>query len=306
MLSIQEVGNQVLTGNPKSFYIFIGEEYGIKEKYLDRLKTQYCESVEIDKVSDLFEIMNKKQIISLQPKLYISRYDEDFIKVLDKKSIEKIHKIESRIVGTLICIFENSKHAAKCIKYLPDYTVSFDRVNIEFIKKYLIAEFSKMDMDLINLSVQLHTDYKSAYNTCVSLNNADLHVLKRYDNETISRILNVNSSVSDKQLRYGIASRNFAYCLSAIDGYNGQLDSLLYIFLSTMIDLEKIISNSRQQSDLSIYNKCWNIEDVYHMFMNVYAELEKSRIISTYDVYGGLIYLISLLQFSPVPKVGVL
>lgn len=304
MLSIQKVGNQVLNGNPKSFYIFIGEEYGIKEKYIDKLKNHYHEVVEINKVSDLFEIMIRKQIIPLKPKLYISRYDEEFIKSLDKKSNEKIHKIEPRIIGTLICIFEASKHSEKCIKYLPDYTVSFDNVNIEFIKKYLIADFPNMDKELIDFSIQFHKDYKSAHNTCISLNNSDLNVLKQYNSETILKALNVNVSVSDKQFRYGIASRNFAYCINIIDNYNGQFDTLFYTFLSTMIDLEKILSHTNQQSDLSEYSKYWNITDIYHMFMNIYSELEKSRMISTYNIYGGIIYLLGLLQFSPVPKVG--
>ena len=305
MLSIQEVGKQVLTGNPKSFYIFIGEEYGIKEKYLDNLKEHYREFTEISKISELFEIMSRKQIIPLQPKLYIARYDEEFIQSLDKKSAEKLHKMESKIIGTLVCIFEISKQSSKCVKYLPDYTVSFDGINTEFIKKYLADDFPEMDKSLIDFAVQLHSDYKGAYNTCISLNNIDAYVLAQYNKEDLSKALGTSFSTSDNQFRYGIASRNFAHCISVIDNYNGQLDSLLYIFLSTMLDLEKLITNPKQQSDLSRYSKCWSITDIYHMFMNVYAELEKSRMVSTYDVYIGLVYLIGLLQFSPVPKVGV-
>ncbi len=304
LLSIQEVGKQVLTGNPKCFYIFIGAEYGIKEKYLNNLKNHYHESVEFDKVSDLFDLMSKKHIIPIQPKLYIVRYDEEFIKSLDKNSSSKIQKIESKIIGTLVCIYELPKHTAKCAKYLPDYTVSFDMVNIDFIKKYLIADFPELDNRLIDFSVKLHQDYKSAYNTCLSLNTANIDVVDQYNYDDLSKALGICFSTSDNQFRYGVASRNFSYCLSVIDNYNGQLDSLFYVFLATLIDLEKQICNARNKYDLSKYIKCWNINDIYHMFMNVYKELEKSRTLSSYNVYAGLVYLVGVLQFSPVPKDG--
>ncbi|MCM1226162.1 MAG: hypothetical protein NC320_01895 [Clostridium sp.] len=303
MLSIQEVGQQVLTGKPKSFYIFIGEEYGIKEKYLDNLKNHYQDSSEISKVSELFEIMNHKRIIPLQPKLYIARYDEEFIQNMDKNTAAVISKMESKIIGTLVCVYELPKHVNKCLKYLPDHTVSFDGINSNFIKKYLTVDFPSLESSLIDFSVQLHKDYKSAYNACISLSNADTDVLTKYNGTELSKALGTSFSASESQFRQGIASRNFGYCLSVVDNYNGDLNLLIYTFLSTMIDLEKLLSNPKQQSDLSKYNKCWNIADVYNMFMNVYNELEKSRSISTYDVYTRLVYLISILQFSPVPEV---
>lgn len=297
---------QVLTGNPKPFYVFIGSEYGIKEKYLENLKSYYNNVVEVGNVADVLEIMSKKHIIPLNPTLYIVRYDEEFLRTLDKKSNDKLKKVESKIIGTVICIYEIQKQSDKCAKYLPDFTASFDSVSSEFIKKYLKSDFPELDSSVIDFAVQLRGDYRSAYNICASLKYADSDELSKYDGNRIAAILGSNFSMSEKQFRYGVASRNFAYCLSVIDSFNGQNDMLLYTFLSTLIDLEKLISNPKQQSDLKQYVSCWNTSDVYYLFMHVYSELEKSRMLSTYDVYSGLLYLISLLQYSPVPEVGVL
>lgn len=304
MLSIQEVGTQVLTGNPKQFYIFIGSEYGIKEKYLENLKSYYNSVVEVGNVVDVLELMSKKHIIPLKPTLYIVRYDEEFLRTLDKKSNENLIKIESKIIGTIVCLYEIQKQSDKCAKYLPDFTASFDSVSSEFIKKYLKSDFPELHSSVIDFAVQLRRDYKSAYNICASIRCADPEELSKYDGNQLAAVLGNNFSTSEKQFRYGVASRNFAYCLSVIDSYNGQLDMLMYTFLSTMIDIERIISNPKQQNDLKRYTNCWNISDVYHLFMHVYSELEKSRMLSSYDVYSGLLYLISLLQYSPVPEVG--
>ncbi len=304
MLSIQEVGRQVLTGNPNSFYVFVGTEYGLKEKYLDKIKQHYGGVTEVGHVSELFEVMNKKRIIPLQPKLYIARYDEEFVQSLTKSSIDDIHKFESKIIGTLVCLYESNKHTDKCIKYLAEYTVSFDGVSQIFLKKYLTEDFPELDGSLIDFSVSLHSDYKGAYNTCVSLSNADIDVISEYSGMEISKSLGTNFSASNNQFRQGFASRNMEYCLSVIDNYDGQLDILLYTALAALIDLEKLISNPKQKSDLSKYLKCWNISDIYNMFMHLYIELEKSRTISTYDIHSRMVYLLGIMQFSPVPEVG--
>lgn len=305
MLSIQEVGKQVLTGNPNSFYIFVGTEYGLKEKYLDNIKCHYGDVTEVGRVSEFFEVMKKKRIIPLQPKLYIVRYDEEFVQSLNKNSVDDIHKLESKIIGTLVCLYESNKHTDKCIKYLGDYTVSFDWVNQTFVKKYLTSDFPNLDGSLVDFSVSLHSDYKGAYNTCISLSNADVDVISEYSGTEISKALGTNFSASNNQFRQGFASRNMGYCLSVIDNYDGQLDMLLYTALAVLIDLEKLISSPKQKSDLSKYIKCWNTKDIYNMFMHIYIELEKSRTISTYDIYLRMVYLLGLMQFSPVPEVSI-
>lgn len=303
MLSIGEVGTQILTGNPKHFYIFIGNEYGIKRKYLEHLKDHYHGFTEIENVSDLFKIMRKRQVIPLQPLLYVARYDESFLQSLDKQSVNKVKKEVKNIVGTLVCIYEEPKQVSKCTKYLEDYTVSFDGVNKSFIKKYLMEDFSELNPNYIDLIVQMHDDYQSAYYACLSLNNLDKSLVEKYDNKAISTVLGTHSGTSEKDFRYGVAARNFAYCLKAIESYEGQPEKLLYTFLSTLLDMEKLLSNPKQNSDLAKYRKCWNISDIYYMFMRVYHEIENSRNFSNYNIRSRLIYLIGILQFSPIPEV---
>ena len=109
MRSIQEVGKEVLEGNPKSFYIFAGPEYGIKVRYIQLLCKHYNSNYECyDKVSDVLDMMSVKHLVPLQPKVYVVRYDESFLSTLSPNTE---HKIKSyNIIGTLICIYEQQKH----------------------------------------------------------------------------------------------------------------------------------------------------------------------------------------------------
>ena len=72
--------------------------------------------------------------------------------------------------------------------------------------------------------------------------------------------------------------------------------------LQTLIDLDKLLDNSRMQSDIQKYAKNWSRENIYYMFMNTYDELKKSRSGSGYDIKMSLIYLFGLLKFQPIPS----
>ena len=79
MLSIQEVGTEILTHNPRKLYIMVGQEYGIKTKYIDILAEHYGRKEECLSMSSIIDIMNTKHIIPLQPAVYVVRYDDSFI-----------------------------------------------------------------------------------------------------------------------------------------------------------------------------------------------------------------------------------
>lgn len=298
MLSIQEAGKQILTGNPKGFYVFVGQEYGIKEKYIQSLVDHYKTCKEIDSVNDVLNMMQTKHIIPLSPAVYVIRYDEEFIQSLSDKTLKRIESIN--IIGTIICIYESSKHYSKCSKYLPNYTVSFDSVNSAFIKKYLKSDFPNLDDRFIDFVVQHKQDYKSAYHMCNSISYSNLDP-SCFDDKMLAESLGCNDSSTEKQLRAGIASKNFRYTLSVLESYSDNLDQVFYTILNTLIELDKITSNKYAQSDLRRYADSWTKADIYYMFMNTYEELKRVRSHSSYKVMNSLIYLLSLLQFSSVP-----
>lgn len=300
MLSIQDAGKQVLTGNPGKFYIFAGEEYGVKDKYISALKSHYSEYVEAENVESIFKLMTTKHLIPLPPKLYIVRYDEDFISSLTAATASKIKSM--KIIGTLICIYESAKHTAKCDKFLSEYTVSFDAVSPGFVKKYLTADFPLLPASVVDFAVSVRPDYKSSWNICNCLMNVDLSKVNFADLSGLASTFGCSSCSNESQLKLGIASRNFAYSLSVLDSYGDDINSAFYTILSTMIELEKIIGSTYSQSELHKYIKIWTHADIYYMFMNTYDALKKSRSYTSHDVYDSLVYLLGLLQFSPIPS----
>ena len=299
MLSIQDAGKQILTGNPGKFYVFAGEEYGIKEKYLNSLKEHYKDFLEVPIASELFNMFGTKRLIPLTPKLYIIRYDDDFIAQLSDKFVKTLNSLN--IVGTVVCIYEQPKQCNKCAKWLPDYTVSFDKVDSRFVLKYLKSDFPNLDEAFIKFAIKYRDDYKGAWNICNSLNH--ISVAFKMNEKELAHTFGRFDESTDSQIKIGIASRNFKYLIAVLENYTGDIDSIYYIILNTLLELDKISDNKYTQSDLRKYVSGWNKTNIYYMFMNTYDELNKLRSHSSYKVEDSLIYLFGLLQFAKIPPV---
>jgi hypothetical protein len=304
-MTIQEAGREILSFDrlPAKFYIFAGTESGVKERYLDSLEKRYGKKSEVDSVEEILTTMTHKQLIPLQPQLYIVRYDESFISQLTEKTAKRIDGLN--IIGTIVLLYEEEKHSKKCTKYLPDITVQFDKVHGNFIRKYLKQEFPSMSDLIITEAVNSCGDYRLAKNICTSLSCADNNVLSKFDSKALTKSLGYSNQKSENQIKYGVAARNFNFLIAELESFVGDLNEVFYLILRTLTDIEKCLQSKYSQSDLKDYVKNWTYVDIYQMFMQTYNELKKSRNESSYDLYNGIVYLFGLLQFNPIPAVEV-
>ena len=301
MLTIQEVGTEIIGKHPRSFYAMIGSEFGIKQKYIRMISEFWGDYKEAYSVTEVLSFMSTKHLIKPTPACYVIRYDEDFLSSLDSSTSETIKK--TKIVGTIVCIYDNNKAADKLAKYLPDNTVSIDAVNKQFISKYLHQDYPRLPDRLIDLAANIANDYNHAYNICGCMSHANLDEIYSLSDDEIRKLFGIVDTSTDQMIKVGVASRNFNYLISVVDQYSNNADSILYTILSTMLELEKLSTNPRAQSDLSKYIKRWTKKDIYNMFMNVYESIRKLRTLTS-DSESVLTYVLSLLQFSEIPDVG--
>ena len=138
MVSIQELGLSILSDNPAKLYIIGGTEYGVKDKYISRLKEFYGKSTEYGDVASLVSLFSKKHLLPLAPQLYIVRYDETFVSSIDAVLAAKIRNL--KIIGTIVCLYAQPKHVDKLDKFLPEFVSVVENVNPQFIEKYLHSD----------------------------------------------------------------------------------------------------------------------------------------------------------------------
>lgn len=298
MLDIQIAGSEILGGNPRSFYAFVGPEYGIKHKYIDILAKHYGKYKCVPSVSEVLKFLNSRHLIPVEPQLYVVRYDDAFIKSLDDSTFDMIKN--TNIVGTIVCIYEDSKSTSKLEKYLPDYTVDISGIESRFMIKYIHMDFPNLPDRLAELSVKFSHDYYQAQNIARCMSHCNISDLFKLPDTELSYIFGVDTVKTDNAVKRSIASRNFKSICSLIDCYPS-LDQLMYVILSTLVELEKIHYNKYATSDIQEYSDLWSLEDIYNMFMQTYKKLQDSRSIST-DIEGNIIYLAALTQFKTIPS----
>lgn len=306
MISIQELGLSILSDTPKQFYVLGGAEYGIKDKYVDKLTQLYKgEKYEYPDVMSVINMMNTRHLIPLKPSLYVVRYDESFVSALNEALAAKIKS--TKICGTLVCIYSDSKHLTKIDKFLPDCTGQIDSVNPKFIEKYLKQDFPKLKDRSIKLAVKCASNYGHARTICKSLSNANESELAKMSDSALEHLFGCSNEAADAEIRLGIAARNFKFLCKSLNTYEGDKDSLYYVILQTMIDMEKLLTSKYFDTDIKEYKKIWKLQDVYYMFMHTYEALANSRSSDvSVSTESSLIYLFSLLTFKDIPSMEVL
>lgn len=304
MISIQDLGLQIYEKRPEKFYIFGGTEYGIKEQYINRLKDFYGEMKECESVSEVLESFTVRHLFPPPPTLYIVRYDDSFVSGLNQNIANNIAK--TKISGTIVCIYEDDKQVTKIDKFLPQNTCIVSSVSSNFVFKYLKSEFPDLNDRLINVAIAATQSYGHARTVCRSMQYADQNKLLSMSDSQIGSAFGCDSVSVEEQFKAGIAGRDFKQLCRLLGSYNGDLSYLIYAVMQTMIDLEKIVGKKYSDSPLQQYSKLWTIQDIYHMFMQGYAQLEKSRSSAGYDAESSLIYLFGLLPFKEIPSVEVL
>ena len=303
MLTIQEVGTEIMKGTPRNFYVMTGNEYGIKRMYIKYLRDHYGNYKEADSVEGLLSTMSTKHFVPLQPTVYVIRYDDAFVATLNDKTSSRIRN--TNIIGTIVCLYESSKHTTKVEKYLGDYTVHIEKVNSTFIKKYLKRDFPSLSDTCIDAAVESCNDWYEAEVMCRSMMFDITSHLNSMSKQDLKIAFGKAQELDEKTIKPIIASRNFNHLLYIIEKKEGEADSVLYSILSTMIELEKISINKYAESSLRPYLKNWTMKDIYNMFMQTYQQLKYLRSISS-DANNVLLYLITLMQFTEIPALEVL
>ena len=299
MRTINEVGMEILSGNPKGFYVFLGPEYGIKCKYIDSLKQHYGDLKEYPSVNSLLKMFNTRRLIPLSPCVYVVRYDEDFLSSLSEKTKSTIHK--TNFIGTVVCIYEGDKAATKISKYIGDYAVQVDPVNPDFIEKYLHQEFVGLADRFVKLATKIASDYGQARNICRAIKASDQNELYRMSDNDIAALFGHEDEATEQNIRKGIAARNFGYLMKELPNID-DLNNVFYTILQTMIELDKLKDSKFAQSDIREFANKWIRPDIYHMFNQTYQLLKKSRSAS-FDLEDSIVYLFSLLAFKNIPAV---
>lgn len=300
MISIQQAGIEILGNNPGHLYYFCGEEYGVKQKYIEHLKSLYSEVVYVDSLGDLFRSFRKKSLVLSKSSLYICRYDTDFIRNLDSMVANNVNV--SNINGCVVAVYDDEKSFKKLDKFFSQHVVRFEPVSNKFVFKYVKSDFPELDDRYVDLVVKNCTGgYGQARIVCSQLNVIKDSLYGLEDAEILATF-GIRNTLTENQMMHYAASRNFSGVVKVVDSYEGDLNHLVNGLCHVSIELDKAM-DSHKETEYSKYVKYWTREDVYNFFEQAYTSTLQLRSEVGGDVYESLIYLASLLRFTKIPSV---
>lgn len=304
MISIQELGLSILSDSPKKLYFLGGSEYGVKDKYIEKLTKLYGDMSEYSDIKSIVSLFSVRHLVPLKPKLYVVRYDDQFVSSLNAAIASKLKSL--KISGTVLGLYEDPKQIEKLDKFFTDCTSVIENVNPQFIEKYLHQDFPKLDDRSIHVATLSSSSYGHARNICKSMSYTRPELLASMSDVQLASLFGCNQSVAETEFRKYIASKNFGALVRLLESFDGDHDSLMYVILQTMIDLEKAKTSKYPGDEFKDVIKLWTIPDIYYMFMHTYSELQELRSNTSTDIDNSLIYLFGLLPFQQIPSTEVM
>lgn len=302
MLSIQDVGLSIMSDTPKKLYFLGGAEYGIKEKYIEILESKVGPKMEYSGVLELISFMSKKHLIPLTPQVYIIRYDKVFISKLTKEVADNLLKL--KIVGTVVAIYNDDTAINKLDKFFPGNTAMINAVDYKHIAKYLKSDFPNLDDTTIYNISKNTTDYYKAKNIARCLNCIQGEI--NLSEKEICSLFGLTDIATMESIQEAIASRNYVEFVHLVDNFEGDLNQIIYLFMNTMTEFDKLLDNKYANSPVKKYADKWTRSDVYYMFNHAYKVLDNIRSGSTVNVQDMLLYLGALMKFQNIPDLEVL
>lgn len=147
MKMLENLKKDILNNKIESFYVFYGEDYGIRKHYIDKLKTYFDRVTVVDSCEDISNSIVAKSLFKLK-ELYIVYNDEEFAKLSKMKIQTFINRLKDK---TLILIYEEPLDSSVLFKEFSSYITYFpvvqDNIALEFVDSEMkLMEESKKDI----------------------------------------------------------------------------------------------------------------------------------------------------------------
>lgn len=304
MLSIQDVGLSIMGDTPKSLYFLGGPEYGVKFKYINILASKLGSIQEFSGMMSFISFMSKIHIIPMQSHVYVIRYDKEFISKLNADLADTLTHLD--ILGTVVVLYDDEASIRKLNKFFPDNVAVINYVDSKYLIKYLKADFPDLNPKIFKFIAANIQDYYQARLVAGCLNCVRNTPAGNMTESEISSLFGLVPTVSNSDIQIAVASRNYVDYLNLLDNYDRDYNSIIYIILNTMSELDKVLDNKFANSPVKKFGDKWTRADVYCMFNQTYYVLDVLRNGFHVDIKDMLIYLGALLRFQQIPDVGVL
>lgn len=144
-MTIIELKDQIIKNQLSSFYIFVGEEIGIINIYIEQLSNKVgLPVIRADSVLSVYSKCTTRSIFGNADSIYVIRGDKEFMKE------EKVHSTIEQDVGKniIILLYDKLDSRLKFSKFFKDKTIQFEKLAPAILKTYIKKEVNLSDTNI--------------------------------------------------------------------------------------------------------------------------------------------------------------
>ena len=186
MKKIEDLKRDILEGKLEHFYVFYGEDYGIRKHYIDKIKTffkskpTYAENYEGIKFGSRSVSLfgNNNQLVIV--------YDDVEFANLKAKEIQQF--INNLSTYTVIFVYEDALESSTLFKEFDQYITNFpvvqDNIALEFVTDELLNEKKINDFSIYE-NIKLKCSVMNQLFVDHTLDKSGIHISFKDDNDKI-------------------------------------------------------------------------------------------------------------------------
>lgn len=140
-MNLMDLKSDIVGKNIKNFYIFVGDEIGIINIYLEQMaKVKSLYIIREETVADVWGKVSVRGMFASEPAIYVVRGDKDFQKQ-EQSWDNLVHSIKDSI---LVLLYDKIDSRLKFGKYFKDSIVQFDKLDKPVLEKYIMQKLPNL------------------------------------------------------------------------------------------------------------------------------------------------------------------
>lgn len=171
MKNIKDLKEELLSNNIGNFYVFYGEDYGLKKHYIDFISKKFGKIRTANSYSDI-ESLTRSSGLFVRKNIYLIYDDEEFASL-------KVTEIEAFISklgeNCLILVYEEPLESSNLFKSFDKYITNFKRVEDNIAQEFVDMEVKLSQQSKADLCNNCDNDYNKILLECDKI--------KRYSEE---------------------------------------------------------------------------------------------------------------------------
>ena len=156
MKKLEDLKKEVVSKDIRNFYVFYGEDYGIRKHYINEIGKSFKRTIYLDTYNDVQNYSSGMSLFDSGRKLLVIYNDEEFLK-LKINAIQQF--IESIKDCSIIFVYEVIPETTSLFKDFTDYITYFPEVQDNIGKEFVNSELKVMEADAEQIASNCNNNY---------------------------------------------------------------------------------------------------------------------------------------------------